>query len=195
MLFKPRQAVMCLTLSVFSRALLACLPTMHYYSWIIPLPRISIIRQHRHKLTPTIYYSIISHSGNLLLICVNPHASLFVPACLSAHVTRANANTGGPVSVCPMQTFCECVPGSSQLKHRWSDSESAREAPAKVRPRPHNQTTHSYEPFFPPPTSLVAFFSPQYPDGSAEAYCILNVTFCSRAAVEARPQLSCVRGN
>lgn len=118
-----------------------------------------------------------------------------VPACLSAHVTRANANTGGPVCVCPMQTFCECVPGSSQLKHRWSDSESAREAPAKVRPRRHNQTTHSYEPFFSPLTSLVAFFSPRYPDGSAEAYCILNVTFCSRAAVEARPQLSCVRGN
>ncbi|KAF0031681.1 hypothetical protein F2P81_016236 [Scophthalmus maximus] len=28
-------------------------------------------------------------------------------------------------------TFCECVPSSSQLKHRWSDSESARETPAK----------------------------------------------------------------
>ncbi|XP_008296921.1 fibrinogen C domain-containing protein 1 isoform X1 [Stegastes partitus] len=29
------------------------------------------------------------------------------------------------------QTFCECVPSSSQLKHRWSDSETARETPAK----------------------------------------------------------------
>lgn len=55
MLFKSRQAVMYITLSVFSRALLACLPMMHYYSWIILLPRISIIREHRHKLTPTIY--------------------------------------------------------------------------------------------------------------------------------------------
>lgn len=41
-----------------------------------------------------------------------------------------------PLSVCPMQNFCECVPSSSQLKHRWSDSETARETPAKVRPRP-----------------------------------------------------------
>ena len=52
------------------------------------------------------------------------------------------------MSVCPIQTFCECVPGSSQLKHRWSDSESAREAPAKVRPRRHDQMKHSEDFFF-----------------------------------------------
>lgn len=117
-----------------------------------------------------------------------------VPACLSAHVTRANANTGGPVSVCPMQTFCECVPGSSQIKHRWSDSESAREAPAKVRPVDTTRRTTATSLFFLLPL-LSRFIPTQSPDGSAEAYCILNVTSCSRAAVEARPQLSCVRGN
>ncbi|XP_043103284.1 fibrinogen C domain-containing protein 1-like [Puntigrus tetrazona] len=29
------------------------------------------------------------------------------------------------------QTFCECVPNSSQLKHRWSDSDTVRQTPPK----------------------------------------------------------------
>lgn len=115
-----------------------------------------------------------------------------------------STNTGGPVCVCPMQTFCECVPGSSQLKHRWSDSESAREAPAKVRPRRHPQMKHSQDIFLFffkwKSHPLAVFFISIHFLGASRcantgAYCILNVTFCHRAAVKARPRLSCLRGN
>ncbi|CAB1332518.1 unnamed protein product, partial [Coregonus sp. 'balchen'] len=30
-------------------------------------------------------------------------------------------------------TFCECVPSSSQLKHRWSDSDTVRETPSPTK--------------------------------------------------------------
>lgn len=86
------------------------------------------------------------------------HVCLCTCARMPKH-TQANTKTGGPVSVCPMQTFCECVPGSSQLKHRWSDSESAREAPAKVRTRRHDQMKHSEDFFFYGKTTLLPCFS------------------------------------
>lgn len=127
------------------------------------------------------------------------HVCLCTCARMPKH-TQANTKTGGPVSVCPMQTFCECVPGSSQLKHRWSDSESAREAPAKVRPRRHDQMKHSEDFFLWKNDSLAVFFISIHflcalCCANTEAYCILNVAFCHRAAVKARPQLSCLRGN
>lgn len=70
------------------------------------------------------------HACVCLFVCV------FVRMCSHAwpHMWLEQTPTLVALSVCPMQTFCECVPSSSQLKHRWSDSETARETPAKVRP-------------------------------------------------------------
>lgn len=69
---------------------------------------------------------------------------VFVHMCLHAwpHMWLEQMPTLVALSVCPMQTFCECVPSSSQLKHRWSDSETARETPAKVRPCHYNTYMH-----------------------------------------------------
>ena len=70
--------------------------------------------------------------------CMPVCVCVFVRMCSHAwlHMWLEQTPTLVALSVCPMQTFCECVPSSSQLKHRWSDSETARETPAKVRPPP-----------------------------------------------------------
>lgn len=69
-------------------------------------------------------------------ICLCMRVDLCLHMCLHAwsHMYLEQTPTLVALSVCPMQNFCECVPSSSQLKHRWSDSETARETPAKVRP-------------------------------------------------------------
>lgn len=69
----------------------------------------------------------------------------FVHMCLHAwlHMWPRQTPTLVALSVCLTQTFCECVPSSSQLKHRWSDSETARETPAKVRPPVHHVCMHA----------------------------------------------------
>lgn len=68
--------------------------------------------------------------------CVHAFVRMLLHAWL--HMWLEPTPTPVALSVCPMQTFCECVPSSSQLKHRWSDSETARETPAKVRPCHNN---------------------------------------------------------
>lgn len=102
-------------------------------------------------LTPTLIssnYTCITYSSvqylfnyrskTFVFLCM--HACVFVHMCLHAwlHMWNEQTPTLVALSVCPMQTFCECVPSSSQLKHRWSDSEPARETPAKVRPYSYN---------------------------------------------------------
>ena len=84
-----------------------------------------------------VYLYIFLHACLRVCVCV------FVRMCSHAwlHMWLEQTPTLVALSVCPMQTFCECVPSSSQLKHRWSDSETARETPAKVRPRPPTVTT------------------------------------------------------
>lgn len=78
--------------------------------------------------------SLFVHIFACMPVCVR--VCVFVRMCSHAwlHMWLEQTPTLVALSVCPMQTFCECVPSSSQLKHRWSDSETARETPAKVRP-------------------------------------------------------------
>ena len=103
----------------------------------VPAPFISLERFEAFGLENVLFLEFWTLCFNLYLhacVCV------FVPMCLHAllHMWLEQTPTLVALSVCPMQNFCECVPSSSQLKHRWSDSESARETPAKVRPPTHN---------------------------------------------------------